>query len=274
MIIDWSQEWKQYRESSHWTQKLKAKGITSEQFWDSYKMADSNEEYDKLAGYPGLILDRMLRFAGPDSSVLDIGAGAGAYAIPLAKSARKVTVVEPSKGQIARLMRRADREGLENIEVINKRWQDVGREELECYAMVNAAYCFHMPDIRPALHKMLDVTTGALFLISLVDHGFTDVYEGVFGEREPEPEYIYLYNVLHQMGHPANIEIVTRHYQIPLEMQLEILKSSFDFGPELEQRLMDHLAATGRLVERDSGTWIKRTYKDGMIWHLKADELS
>jgi tRNA1(Val) A37 N6-methylase TrmN6 len=69
--------------------KAKAKGITSEQFWDGYKMADKNEEYDRLAGYPGLILDRMLRFAGPDSSVLDIGAGAGAYAIPLAKSARR-----------------------------------------------------------------------------------------------------------------------------------------------------------------------------------------
>jgi len=150
-MIDWSQEWKQYRESSHWTQKLKQKSITSEQFWDSYKMADRNEEYDRLAGYPGLILDRMLRFAGPDSSVVDIGAGSGAYTIPLAKAARKVTVVEPSKGQIARLMRRADREGLENIEVINKRWQDVDRSELESYSLVNAAYCFHMPDIRPAL---------------------------------------------------------------------------------------------------------------------------
>jgi len=185
MIVDWSQEWKQYRESSHWTQKLKQKGITSEQFWDGYKMADRNEEYDRLAGYPGLILDRMLRFAGPDSSVLDIGAGAGAYTIPLAKAARKVTVVEPSRGQIARLMRRADREGLENIEVINKRWQDVIDAELESYSLVNAAYCFHMPDIRPALQKMLDVTTGALFLVALVDHGFTTSTKGSSVRRNP-----------------------------------------------------------------------------------------
>jgi len=269
MIVDWFEEWKRYRESSHWTQKLKQKGITSEQFWDGYKMADRNEEYDRLAGYPGLILDRMLRFAGPDSSVLDIGAGAGAYTIPLAKAARKVTVVEPSRGQIARLMRRADREGLENIEVINKRWQDVIDAELESYSLVNAAYCFHMPDIRPALQKMLDVTTGALFLVALVDHGFTDVYEGVFGEKEPEPEYIYLYNVLHQMGYPANVEVMARSYQIPLEMQLEILRSSYDLTPELERRLMDHLAATGRLVDRENDRWVKREYKDGMIWYRK-----
>ena len=49
-----------------------------------------------------------------------------------------------------------------------------------------------MLDICIALQKMLDVTADALLLISLVDHGFTDVYERVFGENEPE--CIYLYN--------------------------------------------------------------------------------
>jgi SAM-dependent methyltransferase len=268
-MIDWSEEWKIHRENLPWSQELKKKGITSEDYWDGYKFADLNEEYNLLSGYPGLILNRMLKFVGPESDVLDIGAGAGAYAIPLAKAARKVTVVEPSKGQVARLMRRADREGLENIDVINKRWRDVGYEELDSYSLVNAAYCFHMPDIHEALQKMLDVTSGALFLVSLVDHGFTDVYKEVFGEKEIDPEYIYLYNVLHQMGYPANVEVMTRSYQIPLEMQLEILRSSYDFTPELEQRLIDHLAATGRLVERENGTWIKRIYKDGMIWYQK-----
>ncbi|OPY56985.1 MAG: tRNA (guanine-N(7)-)-methyltransferase [Methanosaeta sp. PtaU1.Bin112] len=269
MIIDWSKEWKQYLESSRWTQELKKKGITNEDFWDGYKLGDRHEEYNQLTGYPGRILDRMLKFVGSESAVLDIGAGAGAYTIPLAKAARKVTVVEPSRGQVARMMRRAERDGLENIYVINKRWQDVDRAELESYSLVNAAYCFHMPDIREALQKMLDVTTGALFLVSLVDHGITDIYEKVFGEREHETEYIYLYNVLHQMGYPANVEVITRNYQIPLEMQMEMLKSSYDFTPALEQRLMDHLAATGRLVKRENGDWVKRMYKDGMIWYQK-----
>jgi SAM-dependent methyltransferase len=269
-MINWSEEWKKHRESSRWTQELKKKGINSEDYWDSYKFGDSYEEYTQLSGYPGLILDRIRRFAGPDLSVLDIGAGAGAYTIPLAKAARKVTVVEPSKGQIARLMRRAEREGLQNIEVINKRWQDVDMAELERYSLVNAAYCFHMPEIRDALQKMLDVTKGALFLVSLVDNGFSDVSEGVFGEKEPEPEYIFLYNMLQQMGYPANAEVVVRNYQLPLEMQLEILQSSYDFTPELERKLMAHLAATGRLIERENGTWVRRTHKDGMIWYPKV----
>jgi hypothetical protein len=116
---------------------------------------------------------------------------------------------------------------------------------------------------------MLAVTKGSLFLVSLVNHGFADVYEKVLGQKELESEYIYLYNVLHQMGYPANVEVMTRIYQIPLEMQLEILKSSYDINPACEKKLMDHLAATGRLMKQENGIWVKRTYKDGMIWYPK-----
>lgn len=269
MKVDWASEWKRHRESSPWVQKLKEKGISNEEFWDTYKYADTSDEYDSLTGYPGLVLVKMIRFLKEDSTVLDVGAGAGAYSIPLAKVARSVTVVEPSKGQIARLLKRAEKNGLENIQVINKRWQDVDKAELETYDLVNAAYCFHMPDIMPALQKMLDVTKGALSLVTLADHGFRDVYEGIFGEHEGEPEYVYLYNALLQMGYPSNVEIFNRRYQLPLEMQTEILKSSYDLTPDVEQRLFAHLVATQRLVERKSGLWVQRRYRDAMIWYCK-----
>ncbi|MDD1762309.1 MAG: class I SAM-dependent methyltransferase, partial [Methanothrix sp.] len=124
MKVDWAEEWTHHRENSPWVQKLKEKGISNEDFWDSYKYADTSEEYDRLVGYPGQILDKIIRFLSSDSTVLDIGAGAGAYAIPLAKVASRVTVVEPSKGQSSRLLKRAEKNGLENIQVIDKRWQD------------------------------------------------------------------------------------------------------------------------------------------------------
>ncbi|OPY52932.1 MAG: 16S rRNA methyltransferase GidB [Methanosaeta sp. PtaU1.Bin060] len=272
MKVDWAAEWKQHRDSSPWVQKLKEKGISSEDFWDSYKYADSSEEYDSLSGYPGLVLVKMLRYLNENSSVLDIGAGAGAYTIPLAKVARSVTVVEPSKGQIARLQKRARKNGLENIQIINNRWQDVESSDLERYDLVNAAYCFHIPEIVPALQKMLDVTTGALSLVTLADHGFKDVYEVIFQEHEGEPEYIYLYNALLQMGYPSDVEIIHRRYQLPLEKQIGILKSSYDFTPGLEERLLAHLAATKRLVKRESGQWVQRNYKDAMIWYRKSGQ--
>jgi len=268
-MIDWAIEWRQQRENSPWVQKLKEKGISNEDFWGSYKFADTDDEYNDLIGYPGLILDRMVRFLNSDSEVLDIGAGAGAYTVPLAKVVGSVTVIEPSKVQSSRLLKRAEKNGLENIQIINKLWQDVDRSELETYDLVNAAYCFHMPDIMPALQKMLDVTEGALTLVTRADHGFKDVYERIFELYEERPEYIYLYGALLQMGYPSNIEIFPRRYQLPLDMQTEILKSTYGLTPDMEQRLLVHLADTQRLVNRKNGIWVQRRYKDAMIWYCK-----
>ncbi len=52
-------------------------------------------------------LDALLALADPNESWLDIGAGAGRYALPLALHVRRVIAVEPSSG-----MRRALRTGL------------------------------------------------------------------------------------------------------------------------------------------------------------------
>lgn len=269
MTLDWADEWRKRHENSAWVCQLKEKGISNEDFWDGYKFGDKNEEYNKYANYPGQILEKMMKFIGSESTVLDIGAGAGAYTIPFAKVAQKVTVVEPSKGQVSRLMRSAERERLKNIEVINKRWEDVNEEELERYDLVNAAYCFHMPDIKVALQKMLNAAKNVLFLIALVEHGFDDVYEIIFGEYDNSPNYIYLYNVLYQMGNPANVEIVAREYLLPLDMQLENLHNNYDLTPDVEEKVRAYLLLTNRLIEKNGELWVKRKYNDAMIWCCK-----
>lgn len=268
-MIDWSIEWKRYRENSFWDRWLKEKCISNEQYWDRQEFSNRYEQYNRIVGYPGAILDRMLSLLDTNSTVLDIGAGSGAYAIPLAKVARKVTVVEPSRGQVSRLMWRAEEEGLGNIEVINKRWQEVERQELETHTIVNAAYCFQMLDIKEDLQKMLDMTGKALFLVSLVDHDFYDVQEKVFGEERLESEYIYLYNILYQMGCPANVEIFPRRYLLPIQMQLEILNETHNLTPEALESLFDILASTGRLVDKGGEQVVKREYKDGVICYIK-----
>jgi 2-polyprenyl-3-methyl-5-hydroxy-6-metoxy-1,4-benzoquinol methylase len=54
---------------------------------------------------------------GPLDVVVDVGAGTGAIAIPLAPSARKVVAVDISESMLDRLVERASDEGIENIEV-------------------------------------------------------------------------------------------------------------------------------------------------------------
>ncbi|MBC7129657.1 class I SAM-dependent methyltransferase, partial [Candidatus Bathyarchaeota archaeon] len=147
MQLDWANEWHKKREEYFWTKKLKEKGMTNEDYWDQ-RPDEIYEAHENIINYPGAILEKMNPFLVREAKALDIGAGSGAYTIPFAKIAREVIVVEPSKGQIRRLTKKA--EGLNNIKIINKRWEEVNREELEEYDLVNAAYCFAMPDIKEA----------------------------------------------------------------------------------------------------------------------------
>lgn len=272
MNIDWAEEWRKRRENSAWAQRLQKKGLTSAQFYDQYKLGDRHEEYVKWTGYPGRILERMKDFVTPASVLLDIGAGAGAYTIPFAKLASEVTVVEPSQGQVSRLLKRIDGEGLKNIRIINKAWEDVSEEELGSYDLVNAAHCFAMPDIRTALAKMWEVTRGVLFLIDFVEHDFQDVFAMIVEGYDRGPDYIYLYNILYQAGIKANVEINTRRYLLPLDYDLENLRSSWDLSPAMEQKILKHLSNTGRIVEQGGNRLVKHTYRDAIIWCKKEDQ--
>ncbi|MCK8519900.1 class I SAM-dependent methyltransferase, partial [Methanoculleus sp. 7T] len=57
--------------------------------------------------------------------VLDIGAGPGTLALPLARRVRTVTAVEPASGMADVLEDHIDEEGIGNISVVRTRWEDV-----------------------------------------------------------------------------------------------------------------------------------------------------
>ncbi len=68
------------------------------------------------------ILDALLALARPDDTWLDIGAGAGRYALPLALHVREVVAVEPSDGMRAALEELATEHGIANVRSVADRW--------------------------------------------------------------------------------------------------------------------------------------------------------
>ena len=56
----------------------------------------------------------------PDSRVLDIGAGPGTLAIPLAPQVREITAVEPGAGMVEILKDHAEQDGIRNITCVQK----------------------------------------------------------------------------------------------------------------------------------------------------------
>ena len=67
-------------------------------------------------------LNALLSLAQPGDLWLDIGAGGGRYALPLALAVREVVAIDPSPSMLAALVEDAAAAGIENARVIEGRW--------------------------------------------------------------------------------------------------------------------------------------------------------
>jgi SAM-dependent methyltransferase len=68
------------------------------------------------------VLDHLLPLARPGDTWLDIGAGAGQYALPLALRVRGVIALDPSPAMLTALREEAAAHGIANVRTIEARW--------------------------------------------------------------------------------------------------------------------------------------------------------
>lgn len=260
--FNWAQAWSERLDQSGLRANLNRRGIAPEKFWDNY---NSWMEWHNQSNYPGNVIERIQRLIRPGSSLLDVGAGAGAYLVQLAKICSRVIAVEPSPGQVARLKENASQYGIENLVLIPRRWEDVDPEEVGLPDAVLAAYSFEMKEIVPALEKMLLVAKRFCFFVHTAGHDLLEPMRRIAGIRSG-PDYIYLYNILYDLGFRANVEILTRRYSLPLELQMNMFSYNPGLDEEQQQRLVQFLEAHGKLDRHNGQTWITRQHKDALIW--------
>ncbi|WP_320041535.1 methyltransferase domain-containing protein [uncultured Desulfobacter sp.] len=65
----------------------------------------------------------------PETRVLDIGAGPGSWALPMAKICAHVTALEPSGGMIDIMSERIEQEKVNNITIVQNTWQETNLAE-------------------------------------------------------------------------------------------------------------------------------------------------
>lgn len=68
------------------------------------------------------VLEALRRHALPGDTWLDIGAGAGRYALPLARTVHEVVALDPSASMLDALRESMDEHAIQNVQVIEGRW--------------------------------------------------------------------------------------------------------------------------------------------------------
>lgn len=151
----------------------------------------------------------------PGYSVLDIGSGSGALSIPLARRCRSVTAIEPSYAMRRLLEKNLKTEGLDNVSVVGKKWEDVSLEEIGRFDVVVAGYSLDMADLRAALEKMNSCADKYVYLfwfagVPAWERTYGELWPLLHGvEYVPGPKTDYVYNLLYDMGIYANVESVS-----------------------------------------------------------------
>jgi SAM-dependent methyltransferase len=98
-------------------------------------------------------VNRLVREVTPAMTVLDVGGGAGRFALPLALHCRHVTVVEPSPSMGESLRQLAAAAQIDNVSLVAKRWEEA---EVEPADVILSAHVIYMiEDIRAFVAKMV-----------------------------------------------------------------------------------------------------------------------
>ncbi|MDD5142787.1 class I SAM-dependent methyltransferase [Methanoregula sp.] len=222
---------------------------------------------------------QMMRIT-PTDRVLDIGAGPGTLAIPLAVMVRHVTAVEPSSGMLECLHGNIAEQRITNITTLQKKWEDVDpATDLDLpYDVVVASYSLGVYDLRAALKKMDAVSSKYAYIFWFADmqsprlQNYCPIWEDLFGvppKTRHTPNIIF--NLLGQMGIYANVEITrTDHASRFSSVDEAVADQQYDLGLT-EERQADVLRRfLEKTLERQNGHLIlKRKSYQAKIWWEK-----
>lgn len=209
--VDWIEHWRRLisrRESQ--SLAVQTKETSTGDFWDR-RASSFNEMTRQRGGQADRFLELVSSVVDKETTVMDVGAGVGRHSIPLAKIAKEVIAVEASEQMAKYLGQNTEAEDIRNLQVVRSKW-----EEAKQIPEVDVAICSHViyatEEIVPFIQKVSDHARKHCFFViraDQVDGHLSELWKLVHGdERQPEPSLMDFYNLLHQMGILANVEVV------------------------------------------------------------------
>lgn len=147
------------------------------------------------------LVDHLLQFVEPDHTVMDVGAGGGRLALPIALKCRSLVAVEPSESMVSVLTQQAQESGIENIFVVQEEWQDATVDPADVVLCAHVLYTIR--DVGAFLRKLDNHARKTVLLVLYDAPPQSQIYalwKEVHGkERLPLPSLPQLREVLQEL---------------------------------------------------------------------------
>ena len=155
-------------------------------------------------------LARLRRLTGSRTTVLDVGAGTGRFALAIAPRVAEVVAVDSSPAMLALLRRQARRDGIGNVRCVDARW-----EEADVPAADVAICSYVLPLVVDAASflRKLHAACSRRALVYLpgasADLVLDPFWRHFHGKpRRPSPTYLDAVAVLRELGIAPDVEVV------------------------------------------------------------------
>jgi SAM-dependent methyltransferase len=241
-------------------------------YWD--KRAESFVDHVGKTFYP----ENLIKIMEPQSgwTVLDMGCGGGTLALPLGAKVKEITAVDFSDKMLELLNTEIQKRDIGNIQTIKASWDDDWSEKgIGLYDVAVASRSLSVDDLAGAIAKLNNASTKRVYISTVVGDGPYDrgIYEAIGRDLVPAVDYIYMYNLLYQMGVHANISFIheeTRKTFDDIDATKNYLKWMLhDITPDEEQRLESYLIKHMAMIDGKKVFDYHKAFKWAVIWWSK-----
>lgn len=200
--VDWALLWRQLVETPN-----RGMGRMAEDAWAGRAQAFNErvrQRWDREDSSRNFLLGLLK--AHPGSTVLDIGAGAGAWACLFSPWTAKVTALDPSRAMIEVMEENLRERGITNVEVLQASWPEATVEDHDFCFCSHAMY--DSPDFPAFVRRMEAVSRkGCLLLLRAPapDGVMAELAREIWGQPHDSPNFQVAYNCLFQMGILPNV---------------------------------------------------------------------
>jgi hypothetical protein len=195
--IDWEARWKKVIED----RATLAAGHSDPHYWDRRARSFARNTQARADEF----LQVLEPYLSPRKTLIDVGAGAGRHAVPLADRLEWVTAVEPSEGMRAEIPPR------DNMTVVASTWEDA--EVAPADFVICSHVLYGVADPVPFVRKMNGTARERVFVAmreSELPHPGAEIRRRLLGEAGPRmPRFSDLFMLLLQMGIAPDVRFLS-----------------------------------------------------------------